>query len=318
MNTPLIIYSPLHKKHNPPLEIYDGVFEKYAEKPERVENILSDLKKNKIGEIIAPKKFPDAYIRKIHHHAYVDYLKRRCEKIEKDDVLYPSFFITDTYAPVVKSTYDAAAEAVNVALTGAGEILGEKNLAYSLCRPPGHHSESSSMGGYCYFNNAAIVAEFLSEKGKVAILDVDFHHGNGTQQAFYERDDILYVSIHADPLRRYPYKTGFSDENGKGKGRGYNKNYPLEIGTGDGEYFPILEKAVRVIIDFKPKFLVVSLGFDTYEKDPIGGFKLTIPFYEKMGQEIKKINSPTLIVQEGGYFIDDLGKMAISFLRGIS
>lgn len=312
-----VVYSAVHKKHNPPFEIYDDVKEKYAEKPERIESIVEALKNAGIGNLIHPKDFPKTHIESLHHFAYIDYLKKRSAKLSSGEVLYPSFFITDTYAPIVPETFEAACEAVNVALTGAERIAERDRLIYSLCRPPGHHAENSSMGGYCYFNNAAIAGDFLSKKGKVAILDIDFHHGNGTQHAFYERNDVLYVSIHADSRRRYPYRTGFSNETGKGKGEGYNKNYPLDIGTGDKEYLPVLKQAVKDVKAFNPQFLLVSLGFDTYEKDPIGGFKISIPFYETMGKEIKDVNIPTLIIQEGGYFIEDLGKMAVSFLNGI-
>ncbi len=317
MNLP-VIYSPEHKKHNPEFEIYDGVKEKYVEKPERIESIVEALRAEGLREFILPKSFTRDHIEKMHHFAYIHYLERRCEKIPAEGILYPSFFITDTYAPVVKQTFHVAVQSVNIALTGAEKVRDGEKLVYSLCRPPGHHAERSSMGGYCYFNNAAIAADFLSEKGKVAILDIDFHHGNGTQAVFYERSDVLYVSVHADPMRRYPYKTGFADERGKDAGEGFNKNYPLPIGTSDKDYLPVLRSAIGDVEKFAPDFLVVSLGFDAYEKDPIGGFLLSIPFYETIGQEIKKLNYPTLLVQEGGYNVEDLGKMAVNFLKGIA
>ncbi|EKD86283.1 MAG: Histone deacetylase superfamily protein [uncultured bacterium] len=173
------------------------------------------------------------------------------------------------------------------------------------------------MSGYCYFNNAAIAADCLSGHGKIAILDIDFHHGNGTQDIFYERSDVLYVSIHADPHDKFPYISGFSDESGKGKGIGFNKNYPLALGTKDQEYLKVLMRALKDVEEFKPRYLVVSLGFDTYEKDPIGGFKITPGFYKEIARNIKGLELPTLLIQEGGYNVEDLGKLSYLFLQGM-
>lgn len=312
-----IIYSNRHLGHNPPYEIYDGVYTPSAEKPERIESIVSYLKKNGY-KIDSPKHFSTDNIYAIHHKEYVNFLQKRSEGLSGNKVLYPSYFIMDTYTPITSKTYNAALSAVDVALTGAQNIEGGEKIAYGLCRPPGHHAEYKNMGGYCYFNNAAIAANYLSKKGKVAILDIDFHHGNGTQNIFYDRADVLYVSIHADPRFKFPYSSGFEDEKGRGKGLGYNKNYPLALGIGNEEYLKVLDKALKDIQDFNPKYLIVSLGFDTYEKDPIGGFKLTTPFYKIIGEKIKFLNLPTLIVQEGGYAINKLGEMACNFLQGIT
>ncbi len=313
-----IIYSDKHIAHNPPFEIYDGVKEAYAEKPERVVSIINFLRKNGIKEIITPDDFPLDYVYDVHQKEYVQFLQNRSSTLPKDKVLYPSYFIMDTYTPIVGKTYEAAKTAVDVALTGAKYMLDGGRFAYSLCRPPGHHAEYKVMGGYCYFNNAAIAANYLSKHGKVAILDIDLHHGNGTQDIFYDRCDVLYVSIHADPHFKFPYNSGFENEKGRGKGLGYNKNYPLPVGTTDAEYLKVLWKTLKDVKDFDPKFLVVSAGFDTYEKDPIGAFKLTIPFYKTIGENIKSLNLPTLVVQEGGYAIDALGEIAYNFLQGIS
>lgn len=313
-----IVYSPKHKQHSPPFEIYDDVKEEYAEKPEGIETIYNFLRQKGVGSVISPGSFSMDNIRKLHHPAYIDFLKKRSGQLRKGEILYPSYFITDTYIAVTSGTYNAAIESVNIVLTGATGILDGEKLAYSLCRPPGHHAEERSMGGYCFFNNAAIAANVLSKTEKVAILDIDFHHGNGTQNAFYERSDVLYVSLHADPRFKYPYKTGFAEEKGKGKGLGFNINYPLKLKTGNKEYLETLKKALRDIAEFNPKYLVVSLGFDTYEHDPICDFKLTIPFYEEIGAEIKTLNKPTLLVHEGGYAVDALGEIAYNFLKGLS
>ncbi|HMS22489.1 MAG TPA: histone deacetylase family protein [Candidatus Levybacteria bacterium] len=313
-----IIYSSQHKQHAPLFEIYDDVKEEYSEKPARIETIKEKLEQENAGQFFSPSKFPLDHIKKIHHYAYIDFLKNRSRLLKENEVLYPSYFITDTYIAITPGTYDAAVESVNIALTGAQKVLDGEKLVYSLCRPPGHHAEERSMGGYCFFNNAAIAANFLTQKGKVALLDIDFHHGNGTQQIFYERSDVLYVSIHADPKEKYPYKTGFMDESGKGAGEGFTVNYPLPLGVTDINYMSVLKDALSKITEFNPEFIVLSAGFDTYENDPIGGFKLTVPFYEAIGQEIKALNTSTLVVQEGGYAVDALGEMAYNFLKGLS
>src|SRR3989344_2670717 len=232
------------------------------------------------------------------------------------DILYPSYFITDTYAPLVGKTYQAAILAVDVSLTGAQMLREGERQVYSLCRPPGHHAEYKSMGGYCYFNNAAIAANYLATHGRVAILDIDFHHGNGTQNVFYERSDVLYVSIHGDPRQVYPYGSGFEVERGQSTGLGYTINYPLPTKTANGQYSKVLQQALTQISGFEPKFLIVSAGFDTFKNDPIGGFELTMPFYKSIGEKIDALSLPSLIIQEGGYNVSALGNLVYSFLQG--
>jgi acetoin utilization deacetylase AcuC-like enzyme len=312
----LIVYSDAHQAHQPAQEIYDGQYEPYAEVAARADNIIAALRAAQYGEVIEPEHHPLEHILAIHQPEYVDFIRQRSERLAADGVLYPSYFMSDTYAPITHGTYNASVTAADVALTGADRILtGEAEHIYALSRPPGHHAEHNKMGGYCYFNNAAVAAHYLSAKGRVVILDVDFHHGNGSQQAFYGRDDVLYVSLHADPAVRYPYSTGFEREKGDGKGEGFTKNYPLPLGTDDAAYLETLEKALADIREFAPDFLIVSCGFDTFEKDPIGGFALTVPVYEKIGGAIKQLDISTLIIQEGGYSVDDLGDMAVSFLK---
>ena len=311
-----IIYTDRHLLHNPPYEIYDGVKEPYAEKSERLTSIVRALKKNGFKNIQETRKFPLDLITQLHQKQYVSFLQKRSASLNINESLHPSYFITDTYAPITNGTYEAAVSAVDVVLTAAELVQNGEPTAYAVCRPPGHHAEYKSMGGYCYFNNAAIAAEYLSKKGSVAILDIDYHHGNGTQSAFYDRSDVLYVSIHADPANAYPYISGFVDEQGVREGRGFNKNYPLPLGTNNSQYAEVLNKALADVHEFNPKYLVVSAGFDTYQHDPICGFRLTIPFYETMARAIAGLKLPTLIVQEGGYNVKDLGEIAVSFLKG--
>ncbi len=225
----------------------------------------------------------------------------------------------DTATPMVAGTYAAARAAVDVALTTADLVLGGESLAYGLCRPPGHHAARAMYGGYCFFNNAAIVAEHLAAGGanRVAILDVDYHHGNGTQQIFWERSDVLYVSLHADPARAFPYFSGHADETGAGPGQGFNRNFPLPAGTRIDAYAATLDQACTTIADFDPDApLVVSLGFDTFERDPIADLGLTTGDYARLGAMIAALDRPTVLLQEGGYAIDAIGANAVSFLSG--
>jgi acetoin utilization deacetylase AcuC-like enzyme len=278
-----IIYSSIHKQHIPAYEVYDGIRDNYAEVPGRIEMIKLVFEREKIGNFITPKSFPIKYIQQIHQKEYINFLKIKTETLKKDDNFFASYFIMDTYAPLTGGTFVAAKMAVNVALTGAELIKNGEKIVYSLCRPPGHHAGYNNMGGYCYFNNAAIAANYLSQFGKVAILDIDYHHGNGTQEAFYHRNDVLYVSLHADPSKKFPYISGFANEIGKGDGIGFNKNYPLPLHASEKLYEKTLLLALQDVASFKPKFLLVSAGFDTYVKDPIAGFRLTTPFYQTVG-----------------------------------
>lgn len=313
-----VVYSELCLAHDPAYEIYDGKKEPYAEKADRLRAIEQALRAVENVLFVSPHTFSDRCLMTLHQKEYISFIEKRSNSLSPNDILYPSYFIADTYTPIVHDTYLSARSAVDVALTGARLLLRGESLVYSLTRPPGQHASYKAMSGYCYFNNTAISANYLSEEGKVAILDIDLHHGNGTQELFYERSDVMYVSIHADPHEKFPYNSGFADERGKGQGLGYTRNYPLPVGTNDRGYLPVLQKALRNIRSFNPEFLVVSAGFDTYAQDPIGAFALTLPFYEIMGREISSLGVPTLLVQEGGYNVQDLGTMAVNFVKGFT
>ena len=226
----------------------------------------------------------------------------------------------DTATPIVAGTYAAAGAAVDVALTAAQRVLDGAPLAYGLCRPPGHHAGTRLFGGYCYFNNAAIVAQSLIAAGaaRVAILDVDYHHGNGTQQIFWERGDVLYVSLHGDPAGAYPYFSGYASEQGSGAGAGLNRNFPLAPRTDVDGYAAALSEALRLIADHDPDApLVLSLGFDTFERDPISDLALRTDDYRRIGAMIGEHGLPVIALQEGGYALDALGANAVSFLAGL-
>jgi acetoin utilization deacetylase AcuC-like enzyme len=206
---------------------------------------------------------------------------------------------------------------VDCALTGADLLRQGPQLVYAICRPPGHHAERRVYGGFCYFNNAAIAAHFLSAYGSVAVLDVDFHHGNGTQDIFYDRSDVLTLSIHGDPSYAYPYFAGFVDERGEGAGLGFNHNFPLPEGIGDDEYLQTLAQALAVIERFAPRFLVVSVGLDIAKGDPTGAWTISPQGLERIGGAIAGLGITTLAVQEGGYDTRVLGRNARYLLRGL-
>ncbi len=331
-----IIYPPVHIKHNPRYEIFNGEQTSHQEIPERLKTIIKALTKNGFKLDKVSKKIPLSLLKKVHTPDYVDFIKKSSSALKENECLYPAVFgeknkingelnslarlgiySLDMYTPILKHTYNAALQSASVAYEVAHDIKeGKIKIGYALCRPPGHHAERSRMGGYCYFNNTAVAAEFLSQFGKVAILDVDFHHGNGTQDIFYDRKDVLTVSIHANPVWKFPYYSGFTNEKGVDKGKGLNINYSLDKGTTNNQYQYVLKKALTKIIKHHPKYLVISYGADTHESDPIGGFLLTTDYYTEMAKAIRALELPTVIIQEGGYNNVFLGKNVLAFLNG--
>lgn len=329
----IIVYPSHHVRHRPPSEIFNGEKEPHAEVPERIEQIYATLREMSGVRTTLPKRFPLSWIEAVHDRAYVSYLAE-AGRLAGNTYTYPSVFpyaahgeVTnpialrgqytfDLYTPVSSSTYQAACGSAMAALTAASLVRRGEPLAYALCRPPGHHAERSRMGGYCYFNNAAIAANYLSTRGRVALLDIDVHHGNGSQHIFYERRDVLVINIHADPSEKFPYFSGASQETGAGRGVGYNMNFPLALGTADEAYHPVLQQVVRHIKQYAPQFLVVSVGYDAHINDPIGGLRLSTGYYRRMAATIASLGLPTVLVQEGGYNTGKLGDVARSFISG--
>ena len=307
----------------------------YVESPVRIPYITKELEKTGFFRIGKAEEFPERYILEIHDRGYVKYFKTVCNNLPPGKSVYPyvfpirntarppvelsvraGYYCIDTFTPLNKNALLAARMGVNCTLTAANEILSGTRSAYVLTRPPGHHAERYVFGGFCYFNNNAIAANFFSRYGRVAILDIDYHHGNGQQQIFLSRNDVLTVSIHGHPSFAYPYFSGFKEEKGIDAGFGYNVNYPLEE-TIDGEtYRKTLKKALDRIKKFKPSYLVVALGLDTAKGDPTGTWKLGTGDFEKNGRMIGELNLPTLIVQEGGYRTQTLGINARYFFNG--
>lgn len=308
----------------------------YVESPIRIQLILKELFQTGLFRQVEPRRFSEKYIRAVHDRGFVTYLRRVCENVQSDKSVYPyvfpirnaarppkdlpiraGYYCIDTFTPLNENAFIAAKRAVDCALTAANSILEGQRLAYALVRPPGHHAEYRVFGGFCYFNSAAVAANYLSAYGRVSILDVDYHHGNGQQDIFYRRADVQTVSIHGNPSFAYPYFSGFADETGEGEGTGYNRNYPLREHADNAFYQQTLQKALKCIRDFRPQFLIVCLGFDTAKGDPTGTWSLTQKEFEANGEIIGEMNLPTLVVQEGGYRARSLGANARCFFTGL-
>jgi acetoin utilization deacetylase AcuC-like enzyme/GNAT superfamily N-acetyltransferase len=309
----------------------------YVESPVRVRSILKRLEKSGLFVQMKPHQFPDQHIQQVHAPDFVNYLKRACREVEEGKSLFPyvfpirnktrppkepsvlsGYYCIDTFTPINRNAYPAARRGVDCALTAAREVLNGRRIAYALVRPPGHHAERRSFGGFCYFNNNAIAAQYLSGYGRVAILDIDYHHGNGQQDIFYRRADVLTVSIHGHPRFAYPYFSGFEDEKGDGEGEGFNLNLPQREAL-DGEgYRKALKKAITRIEEFNPTFLVVALGLDPAKDDPTGTWSLRARDFEANGKLIGGLGLPTVVIQEGGYRTRTLGLNAMNFFNGLA
>ncbi|HDS85134.1 MAG TPA: histone deacetylase family protein [Phycisphaerales bacterium] len=309
----------------------------YVERPARVGVIRQGLEATGLFEAVGVKHFGQEYITSVHDTDFVNYLKAVCQRLHGKRPVYPyvfpirrperrpkdlavraGYYCIDTFTPLDRNAFDAAKAAVDVALTAADQVLRGRRLAYALCRPPGHHAERRVFGGFCYFNNAAIAAQFLSRHGTVAILDIDFHHGNGAQDIFYTRRDVLTLSIHGHPNFAYPYFSGFADETGDGEGKGFNHNYPLPEDAGPTEYAAALDKALACVRKFSPMFLALCVGFDIMKGDPTGSFGLNGQMERHIGRAIGGLNLPTLVVQEGGYSLRNLRTGATALFNGFA
>lgn len=308
----------------------------YIESPVRIETILSTLNETDFLNPMPYRHFAEHHITAVHDRGFFDYLRKVCSLLPDKASVYPyvfpirnntrppkelpmraGYYCIDTFTPLNKNVFLAARNAVNCALTAAQAILEGSYLAYALIRPPGHHAERNVFGGFCYLNSTAIAANYLSRYGSVAILDIDYHHGNGQQSIFYDRDDILTMSIHGHPSFAYPFFCGFPEERGTGKGYNYNLNFPLPETITSDKYLETFTRAINIIKKFNPVFLVIALGFDTARGDPTGTWFLDAEDFFKIGQIIGGLSYSTLFVQEGGYKTKTIGKNAKSFFKGV-
>lgn len=308
----------------------------YVEAPVRIASILKGIEATGLFERLRTRHFPEQHIKEAHDRRFVEYLKQVCTRLEPGKSVYPyvfpirnatrppkdlpvraGYFCIDTFTPLNHNAYRAAKGAVDCALTAARTIRQGYRLAYALVRPPGHHAERHVFGGFCYFNSSAIAANYLSKESTVAVLDIDYHHGNGTQDIFYARRDVLTLSIHGHPNFAYPYFSGFSEERGEGEGKGFNRNYPLPEKIDGPAYRHTLARALHRIRAFHPGFLVVALGLDPAKNDPTGTWSLSAADFEENGRMIGALGLPTLVVQEGGYRSRSLGVNARHFFLGL-
>lgn len=308
----------------------------YVESPVRVATILTSLQKTNLFKHIPSHHFGDHHILAVHDRAFFEYLQKVCASVPNDKSVYPyvfpirnntrppkdlamraGYYCIDTFTPLNKNAYLAARNAVDCALTAAQTLLDGSYLAYALVRPPGHHAEHNVFGGFCYLNSTAIAAHYLSRQGTVAILDIDYHHGNGQQTIFYKRKDVLTISIHGHPRFAYPFFSGFAEECGEGEGEGFNRNFPLPEAATTEEHRETLKKALNLIVQFNPKFLVVALGLDTARGDPTGTWSLDAKDFEQVGLLIGALPFPTLFVQEGGYRTKTIGVNVRHLFKGV-
>ncbi len=337
-----VIYSEDHKLRDAKTELHGGQLVKPFEGPFRAEWILAAVKEAGYDDVVAPAAYGMETAAKVHDPAFLAFLatawdrwvaegyqgeaiptaipyRRSRQRVPNNIDGALGYYANALETSITEGTYAAAVSSMNVALTGADWVNSGNRFAFSLCRPPGHHAGIDLYGGYCFINNAAVAAQRFLDNGakKVAILDVDFHHGNGTQDIFYERGDVYFASLHGDPVDAFPYFLGYADETGAGAGEGANRNYPMPAGTPWDVWAAALDDSLARIKAFGAEAIVVSLGVDTFEKDPISFFKLSSPDYIRMGEKIAASGLPVLVVMEGGYGVPEIGLNVANVLRGL-
>ena len=336
-----VVYSEDHRLHFPQGELYGGEFVTPFERPSRVEYILRELKRRKMADLMSPAKLDMKQVAKVHDREFLSFLESAWAEWTqagfRGEIIPTGFaargmrqkkprhidgkvgyYVLSMETCITAGTWEAACSSAAAAQTAQKLVASGARSAFALCRPPGHHAHHDMYGGYCFLNNAAISAQgFLASGAKrVAILDVDFHHGNGTQDIFYGRDDVLFCSLHGQPEDAFPYFLGYKDEKGSGKGEGYNVNYPLPPGAKYDVWSKALADALRKIRRYRPDALVVSLGVDTFKDDPISFFKLNSDDFSTYGSAIAGLKLPTLFVMEGGYAVEAIGINTVNVLEG--
>ncbi|MGZ5786822.1 MAG: histone deacetylase family protein [Ramlibacter sp.] len=343
----ITFFNDRHALHHGQREMFRGELVPCFEIPARADHVLRELQSRKLGAIESPADIADEAIARIHSPRYVDFLRGAWDewvaldpanaqrdaipsywpiRTFRSDVLPASFparmglFSFDAGSPLTSGTWVAARAGASCAVASARHVLSGARGAFALTRPPGHHAGFDFFGGYCFLNNAALAAQALRDGGlaRVAILDIDYHHGNGTQAIFYERADVFFASVHGDPHTEYPYYLGYADERGTGAGEGCNLNLPLPRGTGFAAWRDAMSQALREIAGFGAQALVVSLGVDTFAGDPISGFELRSEDFLRIGEDLAGAGIPTVFVFEGGYAVAEVGVNAVNVLDGFS
>lgn len=333
----ITVFDDRQRLHDPQFFLSSGALRPCPERPARIDALLGAVRQLG-GQVVAPTDAGQGPILAVHPARYLSFLEgihARWHRIEgasaevianihpssrtdgypKSAVGQAGFHMTDTSCPIGPDTWASARASAQTAIHAADLVLGGQGVAYALCRPPGHHAFADLAGGFCYLNNTAIAAERMTAAGRrVAILDVDLHHGNGTQGIFYARGDVLTVSIHADPERFYPFFWGYADETGTGAGQGANLNLPLPRGTGDEGFLAALGTALDRVAAWRADTLVLALGLDAFGGDPFAGLTVTTGGFTRIGQGIAALGLPTLIVQEGGYLRPELGDNLMAVL----
>ncbi len=338
-----VFFDEAHLKHAPKVEIHGGEPVEPFERPSRMEFILDELYLRRFSDIRRPDRFDPGPVELLHDADYLEFLRIAWDEWEeegfKGDLIptaFPARRLPATHIPdsidgkagwyamatetsITPGTWEAAQASCASAQSALRHVVsGEAESAFALCRPPGHHAMKDMFGGYCFLNNAAVAAQMFRAEGaeRVAVLDVDFHHGNGTQDIFYDRSDVLFVSLHGDPIHAFPYFSGHAGETGAGDGEGYNMNLPLRPAVKYDEWGEALETALGRIREFGADALVVSLGVDAFEFDPISFFLLETEDFVDCGGRISGLRLPTVIVMEGGYAIEEIGFNVVGFLEG--
>jgi len=338
-------YNHQHALHQGKVEMFRGELVPCFEVPDRVDHVLRELQARPLGSVLKPTAFDDAVLARIHSPRYLDFLKGAWDewvaldpanaardalpsvwpvRTLRSDVLPANFaarmglFSMDAGTPLTSGTWAAARAGADCALSAAAAVAAGERVAFALTRPPGYHAGADFFGGYCFLNNAALAAQQLRDAGcdRVAVLDIDYHHGNGTQAIFYDRSDVFFTSIHGSPHTEYPFYLGYADEQGVGAGLGANRNLPLPRGSDFALWREALATALHGIQAYGAQALVVSLGLDTFEGDPISGFKLKSADYLQVGQDLAAAGLPTVFVFEGGYAVAEVGINAVNVLQG--
>ena len=341
----LTFYNEHHAQHRGRVEFFRGELVPCFEKPDRVDMVLAECGRRGLGEIVTPHGVPLVSLERIHTPRYLHFLRSAwndwltLDPANADKDAFPAvwpvrtlrsdiepdnfcarmgLYSMDSGTPLTAGTWIAAKTGADCAVNAAHALrLGERGT-FALTRPPGHHAGADFFGGYCFLNNAALAAQHLLDDGaqRVAILDLDYHHGNGTQSIFYARRDVLFLSVHADPRVEYPFYLGHHDETGEGEGVGFNMNLPLAPGSTPAQWFAALETACLKLGLFGPDALVVSLGVDTFAGDPLSHFSLQSADYLRIGERIAALGLPTAFVLEGGYAVAEIGVNVVNVLEG--